>query len=374
MTRHRALLVAGVLSMVALVGSALAPAVRAAADTLPARLSDAEFWRLSQEMSEPNGFFRSDNLLSNEIWFQYVIPDLVGRTRPGGVYLGVGPEQNFSYIAALKPKMVFITDIRRGNLHMQLMYKALFEMSADRADFVSRLFTKKRPEGLSAASSATEIFNAYWNIDTSAESVYKENLKAIQDWLTKKHNFPLGQEDLDGIEYVYYNFYWFGPSITYSSSSSGGMGRGNFVNYYDLMTTTDGSSVNRSFLANEQNFKVLKDLETRNLIVPVVGNFGGPKALRAVGQYVRDHGATVTAFYLSNVEQYLYQDGLWNNFCANVASMPLDDTSTFIRSSQGGGGGRGGGLMSSLAGMKADTSSCGRRPPDLYAHGVPSVR
>ena len=108
-------------------------------------------------MSEPNGYFRSDNLLSNEIWFQWVIPDLVDAEPPGGVYLGVGPEQNFTYIAALKPKMVFIIDIRRGNLHMHLMYKALFELSADRADFVSRLFTKPRPPGLAAKSTATEL-------------------------------------------------------------------------------------------------------------------------------------------------------------------------------------------------------------------------
>ena len=115
---------------------AAAPTVGAAADTLPAKLSDDELWKLSQELSEPDGYFRSDNLLSNEMWLQWVIPDLLARTKPGGVYLGVGPEQNFTYISALKPKMVFITDIRRGNLHTQMMYKALFEMSADRAEFI----------------------------------------------------------------------------------------------------------------------------------------------------------------------------------------------------------------------------------------------
>src|SRR3954451_13370148 len=101
-----------------------APSFRllAAADTLPTKLSDQEFWKLSNELSEDNGYFRSDNLLSNETWYQIVIPDLLARTKPGGVYVGVGPEQNFTYIAAMKPKMVFVTDIRRGNLHTQLMY------------------------------------------------------------------------------------------------------------------------------------------------------------------------------------------------------------------------------------------------------------
>jgi hypothetical protein len=329
----------------------------ALADSLPARLSDQEFWQLSKSFSEDNGFFRSDNLVSNEQWFQTVIPDLLGRTRPGGVYLGVGPEQNFTYIAALKPKMVFITDIRRGNLHTHLMYKALFELSTDRADFMARLFSKKRPAGLDAKTSAHDLQQAYWDEERSPTGdveAFKANLQAIDDVLTNKHHLPLAKDDLDGIEYVYQNFYWFGPSITYNSSS-GGNNRGSMANFATLMYATDNSGVARSFLASEETFKVLKELESRNLLVPVVGDFGGPRALRAVGDYVRSHGATVTAFYLSNVEQYLNQDGKMGAFCANVASMPLDASSTFIRSSQGGGRG---GLMSFLGSMQEETRSC----------------
>src|SRR5262249_29975296 len=79
---------------------------------LPSHLTDQDFWRLSSESSEPNGYFRSDNLTSNELWFQHVIPDLVLRTHHGDVYLGVGPEQNYTYIAAVKPAMAIIFDIR----------------------------------------------------------------------------------------------------------------------------------------------------------------------------------------------------------------------------------------------------------------------
>src|SRR5262247_4475108 len=181
-----------------------------AADTLPTQLSDQEFWKLSSEFSEPDGTFRSDNLLSNESYFQYVIPQLNEVAKSGQVYMGVGPEQNFTYISALKPKMVFIVDIRRGNLDLQLMYKALFEMSKDRAEFVSRLFSKKRPEGLTAQSTAFDIFNAYKDVETS-EALYKENLKAIDDLLMNKHHFTLSDGDVQGVEYVFHAFYNFGP-------------------------------------------------------------------------------------------------------------------------------------------------------------------
>jgi hypothetical protein len=357
MTRRRAVGIAGLVLAIGLV--AAAPVTRAqGSSALPTSLTDQEFWDLSEQLSEPNGYFRSDNLLSNEMGFQWVIPDLVARTKPGGVYLGVGPEQNFSYIAALKPKMVFITDIRRGNLWTQLMYKALFELSADRVEFVGRLFTKPRPSGLTAQSTGKDIMDKYWDVSTSDEATFKKNSQDIIDLLTKKRHIPLPPEDQKGIiDDVYYYFYWYGLLINYNSSTgnNNGRGGGGMASYYDLMVTSDLAGVPRAYLANDENFHVLKDLEEKNLVVPVVGDFGGPKALRAVGKYVRDHGALVMAMYLSNVEQYLTQDGKWPAFCGNVASMPLDDHSMFIRSS--GGGGRGG-LQSELGSMQADTQGC----------------
>ena len=156
------------------------PDARAIAGSLPDSLSNAAFWALSDELSEPNGYFQSDNLVSNEIQFQHVIPELEKTARPSRVYLGVGPEQNFTYIAALKPAMVFIVDVRRGNLQLHLMYKALFELSADRADFVSRLFSKKRPAGLTANSTAQEIFAAYEKVETQRGALQGEP-RAIDD-------------------------------------------------------------------------------------------------------------------------------------------------------------------------------------------------
>ena len=146
-------------------GIALVGAIPAVAATgraqLPARISDGEFNRLFASLSEPNGYWRSDNILSNEASFQQAIPALVARTSPGGVYLGVGPEQNFTYIAALRPRLAFVFDVRRGNALELLLYKALFEMSPTRADFVSRLFSRPRPPGLDTSATASALFAAY---------------------------------------------------------------------------------------------------------------------------------------------------------------------------------------------------------------------
>ena len=329
------------------VGGPVPRAVALAGD-LPARLSDRDFWKMSAEWSEPGGFFRSDNLTSNELLFQHVLTDLVRRTRPGDVYLGVGPEQNYTYIAAVKPSLAVIFDIRRGNLQLQLMYKALFELASDRVEFVSMLFAKPRPPGLGPRSSVVDIFSAFARSPRS-EALYTQTLKAIANHLTKTRGLPLAAEDLDGIEYVYHSFYWSGFAVRASPT------------YADLMTETDEAGAFKSYLASEERFAVMKNLESKNLIIPVVGDFGGPKAIRAVGAYLKAHGATVSTFYLSNVEQYLEQDNKWQLFCGNVAALPLDGSSTFIRSTNRGRGFGpfGPGFVSRLGAMAAETKNCG---------------
>jgi hypothetical protein len=357
-TRRRIALATTAVIAAGVIAVSFGPDARAGAGALPESLTPTAFWALSAELSEPNGYFRSDNLVSNEIQFQHVIPDLTKGARPGRVYVGVGPEQNFSYIAALKPAMVFIVDVRRGNLQLHLMYKALFELSADRAEFVSRLFSKKRPSGLTAQSSAQDIFAAYERVDT-AEDLYKANLAAITEHLVKDRGLPLNEEDLKGIEYVYYQFFWYGPSIQYWSSGANGRGGRSAPSFADLMMADDGEGHPWSFLSTEERFNVVKDLESKNLLVPVVGNFAGPKAVREVGKYVKEHGATVAAFYLSNVEQYLGRDGIWTQFCGNVATLPLDESSTFIRSVRSGNFVPGVGLDSELGNMMSETRACG---------------
>src|SRR5213594_3226040 len=278
------------------------------AEKLPTELTDEEFWKVCSEVSEPDGTFRSDNLLSNESYFQFVIPKLKEITIEDRVYMGVGPEQNFTYIAALKPRMAFIVDIRRGNLDLHLMYKALFELSADRAEFVSRLFSKKRPSGLSAASTVTQIFDAYAQVETN-EVLYFENVRAVVNQLAKKHGFSLSADDTLRLQRAYRAFYTYGPSIQYSSTRSNG--RLDEPTYRDLMLATDRQGLERGYLANEEAFAFMKQFETDNLLVPLIGNFSGFKTIRAVGEYLADKDARVSVFYVSNVEEYLRRDGLW---------------------------------------------------------------
>ena len=313
------------------------PTSRSTAEALPQRLDDRTFWTLVTDFSEPNGFFRSDNLVSNETEFQHVIPELKAQVTPASAYLGVGPDQNFTYIAALKPRIAFIVDIRRQNMLLHLMYKAIIELSPTRAEFLSRLFSRPIPSGVSAASTPDALLAAFHG-ESPQTVAFERNKADIYRVLTQDHGFTLTRVDLGSIDYVFGAFYRDGPDIHYSS------GRGfpfqSFPSYSSLMTQRDLKGVQRSYLASEDLYRVLRDLEQRNLIVPIVGDFGGPKALRSVGRFLDVHHATVSVFYTSNVEQYLFQYQIWQHFYDNVAAMPLDSHSTFIRACFSNGGGR----------------------------------
>jgi hypothetical protein len=341
----------------ALVTLLLVSAGMRGADTLPSQIPDDVYWKLIDSSSEPTGVFPSENFTSNENGFQMVLPDLLKVAKQQGVYLGVGPEQNFTYIAALRPKIAFIVDIRRQNLLQHMFYKSAFELADNRADFLSIIFARKRPAGLTNTSTIGELLSAYERVE-SDDAIRAANLATIKDLLLNKHRFALSANDQSMLEHVYEVFAYHGPQLNYNSTYPP-TGRGNnSANFTTVMTATDPSGVERGFLASEENYRILRDLEGRNLLIPIVGDFGGPKALRAVGQYLKDHGATVTAYYTSNVESYLFNqnsgrggrgvvNGGATNFYQNVATLPLEASSVFIRSGVpvANGGGRGGGGM-----------------------------
>src|SRR5215813_6627966 len=321
-----------ILVMVVLLAAFVVPRHPIVRHTLPERLSDSEFWSLITEFSEPGGYFRSDNFVSNESAFQRVIPALKKQITPGGVYLGVGPEQNFTYVAALAPKLAFIIDIRRQNMLLHLMYKALFELSGNRTEFLSKLFARSTPD-LSKTLTTQQMFEEFGRT-ASDPDLARDNLDAILRQLRDHHHFDLSQEDSKTIEFVYNAFVSGGPEIRYSFPNQYAWRR--FPSYSELMLETDGTvesgGENRSYVASEENFQTIKRMESENRIIPIVGDFAGDKALRSVGDYIRKHDSAVSTFYTSNVEFYLFQTDDWRKFFTTVSNLPSNPDSVIIRS------------------------------------------
>jgi hypothetical protein len=201
-----------------------------------------------------------------------------------------------------------------------LMYKTVFEMSSNRVEFVSNLFSRRAPAQLTDASSVQAIFQSFSRIPAEA-SLAETRLNDILTRLKTGHRFTLSRVDENRIRAIYMTFVREGVLNFSSSFMSPG--------YAGLMVTSDRNGKNWSFLATRENFDRVRGMHQRNLIVPLVGDFGGTKALRMAGQYLRDHGAVLNVFYLSNVEDYI--SAVWTQYVNNIASFPMDNSSVLVR-------------------------------------------
>ncbi|MFN0122050.1 MAG: hypothetical protein ACKV2V_16260 [Blastocatellia bacterium] len=299
---------------------------------LPESLTAAECARLSRELSEEGGYFRSDNFTSNETSYLHIVDKLKQLAQKGGAYLGVGPEQNYTYIAKTRPQIVFLLDIRRQAIIQHLMYKAVFHHSPTRVEFLARLLSKPLPKEKPAATLSLNETLALVDKIPADEPTYTANLALIRKTIEDDFQFPLSAEDQKSLEYVYKSFRADGLSISYRMDSWQGSW---FPTLKEILAETDLNGIQTGFLATVDDFEFMRGMHRKNLIIPVVGNFGGKKAIAAIGEYLRQRNTTVTAFYLSNVEQYLFGDGIFGAFAENVRRLPLSDKSLFIRAVAG---------------------------------------
>lgn len=298
-------------------------------------LKGSDFARLVSNISETGGFFRSDNFTSNETSYLHVVDKLRELGATSGAYIGVGPEQNFTYIAKVRPQVAFIVDIRRQAIIQHLMYKAVFHMAETPAQFLSLLLSrplpKEKEETLSADAPINELLK-YFNQVPVDEKAFTKNLEAIRKLIEKQFKMKLSDADKTSLEYVYKSFRDEGLDISYRVS--GYMG-GNFPTLGEIIAEPDLNGKQGNFLASKEDYQFVRDLHRKNLIIPVVGDFGGSKAIAAVGDYLRKKGVTVTAFYVSNVEQYLFDGGSFRAFVENVRRLPITENSLFIRAVAG---------------------------------------
>jgi hypothetical protein len=296
-------------------------------------LSPADITRIIQDLSEEGGFFRSDNFTSNETSYLHVVGKLREMLVSGGAYIGVGPEQNFTYMAKLHPQIAFIVDIRRQAMIQHLLYKALFQISENRADFLANLVS--RPLGQTDTpekDDSIENLLDYLSTAPAPAAVFTANLSRVRRIIQQQFQFPLSDSDQEQLEYVYSTFQKEGVNISFRSGQrSPWGGYWGWPTLKDLVLQADLNGNPGNFLISEEDYQFIRSLQRKNRIIPVVGDFAGPKALAAVGEYLRKNGYTVRVFYTSNVEQFLFQHGVFPNFVRNVQQLPIDSTSVFIR-------------------------------------------
>lgn len=289
-------------------------------------LSDSVFAALVTEISEPGGYFDTDNLISNESSYLHAISDLRSAGVEGGAYVGVGPGQNFSYIAHIGPAVSFIIDIRRDNMLQHLWYKALFEASETRLDYLCLLTVRScggESEGLDAEAVAARVDRSPPR--PGADSVIDRVVEAAG-----RHGVELSPEDRASVRSIHERFAAAGLDLRFNTH--GRAPQPYYPTLRQLILERDRDGERAGYLAEEALYDRVRTLQLENRVVPVVGDLAGDHALAAIGRAAAGMGLSITALYVSNVEYYLVRDASLDRYLETLAGLPLADDAVIIRS------------------------------------------
>lgn len=301
--------------------------IRVEASAVQVDISPAEFGDLINSLSEPEGYFDTDNFISNETSYLHVVEKLTDRVSPGGAYFGVGPEQNFSYIVHSEPSIAIVADIRRQNMLQHLLFKVLIEESDDRQDFLCRLFAKECGIG-DAGDTLPEILDRVASFRFDSE-LLEQDLVEVPRVLVEDYGIVLTVVDRQRIEYVHRSFAEAGIDVRFSTFGRSSI---RYPTFTELMLETDLDGAYQSYLSSDELFGRLQQFQRENRLIPIVGDFAGDKALNAAASFLADNGLPVSVFYASNVEFYLFGTSGWESYLDNVRAFSFSDDAVFIRS------------------------------------------
>ena len=312
---------------VALALSACAPQAQPQPQT---ELPQPGYAELYQRLSEQGGYFDSDNLISNETSYLHALDELRTRGVQGGAYVGVGPDQNFSYIAEIRPVLAFMIDIRRDNMLQHLMFRSLFRRSRNRMEFLAGLIGANLPGdvGRWTGQPIEAILAVLDTAKRTPAAFNRVSTVVLQD--AQQSGITLNAQDVETLREFHREFHDYGMEIRYTSKNR--PPRLSYPTLRELILERDRGGARSSYLASEDRWRYVQDLQKSNRVLVVTGDLSGEHALRAIGAFLRERDLKISAFYTSNVEQYLFQFGTFPDFAANTLTLPFDTNAVIIRS------------------------------------------
>jgi hypothetical protein len=283
---------------------------------------DASFSAMIRALSAPETGPAGDNFMTNEDSFVRVAGEIARRTPRDGVYLGVGPDQNFTYIAHAEPVAAFILDHRRRNLRLHLLHKALFSLSADRVAYLT-LLTARQVPSLTKGYTARDLVAAF-----QASPMVRELLDATIAEVARALR-PLGVlDDKEWADLATIQARLAGPGMTARF-----LAMPIYPTLGQLILTTDHDGHPAHVLSRDDLYQRMRQAQRDDRVIPVVGDFAAPDVLPRLGSWLRRRGLGVSLFYISDVEFFLFRSGKFASYVENLAQLPWLDHALIVRTS-----------------------------------------
>jgi hypothetical protein len=216
---------------------------------------------------------------------------------------------------------------------MHLMFKALFQRSSNRLEFLSRWTGRLVPPDVGSWDNAP-IDDILTRVDSLPIDTTRSETDSILATV-RRFGVPLSLADTATIRRFHSEFITYGLDLRFTST--GRAPRYYYPTLRQLILERDLELRRASYLASEKDWSFLKELQGRNRVIPVVGNLAGTVAFPAIGREIAARGEHVSALYVSNVEMYIWRDGSFGTFAQNAARLPRNERSVIIRSFFGGG-------------------------------------
>lgn len=286
------------------------------------RRSGEAFGRLLAALSEPEAGRAADNFVSNEDSFGRVCDDLQQQAPAGSAYLGVGPDQNFSYLARCRPALAFVVDFRRGNALVHLLHKAIMERAEGRVAYLARLMGRD-PGPIAGTPSADELVTRFAAAPLDPARLDRSIADAVAGLIAREAIRP---DEVDAFATIARRLAGPGMNARFLALAM-------YPTYGTLVRARTRQGRPAHFLADEASYQAVRQLEQADGVLPVVGDFAGKVTLRAIGDRLRRADLRLGVFYISDVEFFLLRAGRFPAYAANLDALPWHPDAVLIRTS-----------------------------------------
>ena len=283
---------------------------------------------LFETLSERERNHLPRNYVSSEPSQLQVAPLLLERHRRGGAYIGVGGEQNYSYIALVEPEVAFIIDPRRSIAMLHLLYKAMFDKARSRSEFLS--FMIGRPYDADEPPPSARVADVIAHVEDLGKfsELRRTTLAYLTERISTKFGFKLTARDRATLAEINKAFYDHGLDIRFEPE--GGIDPG-YVKFREQLALRAPNGKELGFLSHDRAFRYVQRMQRENRIFVLVGDLAGEKALSGIAAYLKAEQIPLRTFYVSNLEEPLFAQRAWPKWVKNLEALPSDEHAVFIR-------------------------------------------